>query len=263
MWVWPAGNLPAPCTLYMRRYVKYVGSFLLLIPPSANACHIVSKWISISHFHLTRQQCVCLPPPFSLHPLTPSATARGSRSMRDWERKRRRETPKKWVPTRLRYASAWCLPRHPSPRSLSPLLIYFASSFGHIRKRDKNFILMKTSRCCWGSVFIFYFIFSAFLMMLLKAIHKISHTATHNGNRSSRKRGGQGGGVTKYVWIRRKSWKRRIIQFGSVPFGTHSRIYFIIAPRRMLLKCRHKCVGWAPTHPHTHTTDSHKRTHTW
>lgn len=85
----PEGCLPAPCAPYMRRYVKYVGSFVLLIPPSANACHIVSKWISISHFHLTRQQCVCLPPPvlaFSLHPLIPNATARGSRSRRDWKR---------------------------------------------------------------------------------------------------------------------------------------------------------------------------------
>lgn len=195
MWVWPAGYLPAPCTLYTLRYVKYVGSFVLLIPPSANACHIVSKWISISHFHLTRQQCVCLPPPFSLHPLTPSATARGSRSRRDWERKRRRETPKKWVPTRLRYASAWCLPRHPSPRCLSPLLIFFASSFGHIRKRDKNFILMSSSFLVVGALFLYFIsFFSAFLMMLLKAIHKISHTATHNGNRSTSKRG-EGVGV--------------------------------------------------------------------
>lgn len=33
-------------------------------------------------------------------------------------------------------------------------------------------------------------------MMLLKAIHKISHTATHNGNRSSNKRG-EGDGVVQ------------------------------------------------------------------
>lgn len=134
---------------------KYVCSFV------AREC--LSHRVKMNfNFTLPLDKTIERPPPipqpaFLLPPLAPSAAARDIRSRRDWER-----DAKKWVPTR-RYASPWCLPRILRPLthdSLPPLLIYFASSFGHIRKRDKNFILMSSSFCCcWGSVFIFYFIF--------------------------------------------------------------------------------------------------------
>lgn len=253
-------HAPYTCVDMLNMLVLLYFSYL---PPRM----LVTSCQNEFQFHTSTWQdnsaSVSLPPSRCtlLHPAPlPAALALcGTEREREGERRRKNECLRVYA-MRLPGASPGILRPAPSPLCWSTL----PAPLGTLENVTKILYWCLLLLVVVGALFLYFIsFFSAFLMMLLKAIHKISHTATHNGNRSSRKRGGQGGGVTKYVWIRRKSWKRRIIQFGSVPFGTHSRIYFIIAPRRMLLKCRHKCVGWAPTHPHTNKTVSHKRTHTW
>lgn len=163
--------------------VKYVCSFV------AREC--LSHRVKMNfNFTLPLDKTIERPPPipqpaFLLPPLAPSASARDIRSRRDWER-----DAKKWVPTR-RYASPWCLPRilRPSPTTPFPLCwSTLPAPLGTLENVTKILYWCLLLFVVVGALFLYFIsFFSAFLMMLLKAIHKISHTATHNGNSSSRR----------------------------------------------------------------------------
>lgn len=149
-------HAPYTCVDMLNMLVLFYFSYL---PPRM----LVTSCQNEFQFHTSTWQdnsaSVSLPPSRCtlLHPAPlPAALALcGTEREREGERRRKNECLRVYA-MRLPGASPGIL----RPRSLSTLLMYFASSFGHIRKRDKNFILMSSSsRCCWGSVFIFYFIF--------------------------------------------------------------------------------------------------------